>query len=295
MKNYCGGDRLFYHVKELQYHAKPERPDPIFATQLQEVLGGQFGEISVAMQYLFQGWNVRGDGKYRDLLMDTGTEELAHIEMLATMIARLLDGAPVGDLETAAKNPIIGAILGGMNPQHAIVSGLGAMPSDSVGNRWTADYIIASGNLLADFRANLNAESQGRLQVCRLYEMTNDRGVKDMLSWLIARDTMHQNQWIAAIRELEAKENVVVPSTFPKSLEKREVAYTLFNYSQGNASAAGPWAHGPAPDGEGVFNYVEFPVPFGEVPKLNPAPPYIFDTPTAVLNASSNTIPPNLC
>ncbi len=69
-----------------------------------------------------------------------------------------------------------------MNPQHTIVSGLGAMPADSVGNRWTADYIIASGNLLADFRANLNAESQGRLQVCRLYEMTNDRGVKDMLS-----------------------------------------------------------------------------------------------------------------
>src|SRR5690554_5920917 len=157
------------------------------------------------MQYLFQGWNVRGDGKYRDLLMDTGTEELAHIEMLATMIARLLDGAPVGDLEEAVQDPTIGAIIGGANPQHAIVSGLGAMPVDSVGNRWTASYIIASGNLLADFRANLNAESQGRLQAVRLYELTDDRGVKDMLSWLIARDTMHQNQWYAAILELEEK------------------------------------------------------------------------------------------
>ena len=225
---------MFYHVKELQYHAKPERPDPIFARQLQEVLGGQFGEISVALQYLFQGWNVRGNGKYKDLLMDTGAEEMAHIEMLATMIARLLDGAPVGDLETAAKDPIIGAILGGMNPQHAIVSGLGAMPADSVGNRWTADYIIASGNLLADFRANLNAESQGRLQVCRLYEMTNDRGVKDMLSWLIARDTMHQNQWIAAIKELEAKENVVVPSTFPREeniVKPLEISSTRYRLS----------------------------------------------------------------
>lgn len=155
-------------------------------------MGGQFGEISVALQYLFKGWNVRGDGKYKDLLMDTGTEELAHIEMLATMIARLLDGAPVGDLEEAAKDPVIGAIFGGMNPQHAIISGLGAMSADSVGNRWTADYIIASENLLADFRANLNAKSQGRLQVVRLYDMTSDRGVKDMLAWLIARDTMHQ-------------------------------------------------------------------------------------------------------
>lgn len=286
---------MFYHVKELQYHAKPERPDPIFAKRLQEVLGGQFGEMSVALQYLFQGWNVRGDGKYKDLLMDTGAEEMAHIEMLATMIARLLDGAPVGDLETAAKDPIMGAILGGMNPQHAIVSGLGAMPSDSVGNRWTADYIIASGNLLADFRANLNAESQGRLQVCRLYEMTNDRGVKDMLSWLIARDTMHQNQWIAAIKELEAKENVVVPSTFPRELEKREVSYVLFNLSQGNQSAEGRWAHGPSMDGEGVFQYVEHPVPFGGKPKLKPAPPYIFNTPPSVLADGPDLIPPNVC
>jgi Mn-containing catalase len=284
---------MFYHVKELQYRAKPERPDPLFAKQLQEVLGGQFGEISVALQYLFQGWSVRGNGKYKDLLMDTGAEELAHIEMLATMIARLLDGAPVGDLEDAAKDPVIGAILGGMNPQHAIVSGLGAMPADSVGNRWKADYIIASGNLLADFRANLNAESQGRLQAVRLYEATNDRGVKDMLSWLIARDTMHQNQWIAAIKELEAKENVVVPSTFPRELEKREVAYTLFNYSRGNESASGRWAQGTSMDGLGTFNYVENPVPFAKKPVLKPAPPYIHDTLPAVLRENSGMLPPS--
>ncbi|MET3507285.1 manganese catalase family protein [Halalkalibacter oceani] len=285
---------MFYHVKELQYHAKPERPDPIFARQLQEVLGGQFGEISVALQYMFQGWSVRGNGKYKDLLMDTGAEELAHIEMLATMIARLLDGAPVGDLESVAQDPIVGAILGGMNPQHAIVSGLGALPADSNGNRWTADYIIASGNLLADFRANLNAESQGRLQVARLYAATNDRGVKDMLSWLIARDTMHQNQWIAAICELEEKENVVVPSTFPKELEKQEVSYTLFNLSQGNESAEGRWASGPSMDGLGTFNYVENPVPFAEKPTLNPAPDYIFDTPPAVVAGRDRQIPPHL-
>jgi Mn-containing catalase len=287
---------MFYHIKELQYHAKPERPDPIFAAHLQEVLGGQFGEISVMMQYLFQGWSVRGDGKYKDLLMDTGTEEIAHVEMLATMIARLLDGAPVGDLEVAAQNPVIAAILGGMNPQHAIVSGLGAMPADAVGNRWTADYIIASGNLLADFRANLNAESQGRLQVARLYEMTTDRGVKDMLSWLLARDTMHQNQWIAAIAELEAKENIVVPSTFPRNLEKREVSHVLFNFSRGNESAQGRWAHGPSCDGEGTFQYIENPVPFAPAPVLQPAPPYIHDTPPQVIqqDGGMGMVPPNL-
>lgn len=284
---------LFFHKKELQYLSKPDRPDPVFARQLQEVLGGQFGEISVAMQYLFQGWNVRGNGKYKDLLMDTGTEELAHIEMLATMIARLLEGAPVGDLEKAAQDPVIGAILGGMNVQHTIVSGLGAMPVDSMGNKWNAGYIAASGNLLADFRANLNAESQGRLQVVRLYESTNDRGVKDMLSWLIARDTMHQNQWIVAIKELEAKENVVVPSTFPKELEKQEVSYVLFNFSEGEKSATGRWASGTSMDGLGTFQYVQQPEAYGGKPNLNPAPFYIHNTLPKNLRPSSHTLPPS--
>lgn len=283
---------MFFHIKELQYHAKPERPDPLFAKKLQEILGGQFGEITVAMQYLFQGWNVRGNGKYKDLLMDTGTEELAHIEMLATMIARLLDNAPVGDVEQAAKDPVIGAILGGMNPQHAIVSGLGAMPADSVGYPWNAKYTIASGNLLADFRANLNAESQGRLQAVRLYEETNDRGVKDMLSWLIARDTMHQNQWMAAIAELEEKEGKVVPSTFPRDQQINQVAYTLFNFSRGEDSVLGRWAQGPSMDGCGVFNYVPNPQPLAPAPHLPPAPPYIHDTPPGVLSGKGPFPPP---
>ena len=123
--------------------------------------------------------------------------------------------------------------------------------------------------------------------------MTDDRGVKDTLSWLIARDTMHQNQWIAAIKELEAKENVVVPSTFPKSLEKREVSYTLFNYSQGNESAEGRWSSGPSMDGEGVFNYVEYPLPFAGKPKLKPAPPEIFNTPPSVLKDDGGMLPPS--
>jgi len=270
---------MFFHVKELQYNAKPERPDPVYAKKLQEILGGQFGEISVMMQYLFQGWNCRGDKKYRDMLLDIGTEEIAHVEMLATMIAQLLDGAPVKEQEEAAKNPILLAAMGGMNPQHAIVSGLGARPDDSMGYPWNARYTIASGNLLADFRANLNAESQGRLQAVRLYEMTDDSGVRDMLAFLIARDKMHQNQWLAAIAELEEKEGKVVPNTFNAEKEKQEVSYSFMNCSKGTESAEGRWAKGTAMDGNGEFEYIEDPEPMGQIPILMPAPIYMHGTP----------------
>lgn len=270
---------MFYHVKELQYTAKPEKPDPVYAKKLQEILGGQFGEITVMMQYLFQGWNCRGEQKYRDMLLDIGTEEIAHVEMLATMIAQLLDGAPVREQEEAAKDPVIEAALGGMNPQHVIVSGLGATPTDSVGYPWNSRYTISSGNLLADFRANLNAESQGRLQVVRLYESTTDPGVRDMLSFLIARDTMHQNQWMAAIEELEQNQKAVVPSSFPQDLEKQEVSYSFMNFSRGEESQTGRWASGPSLDGQAEFDYVREPQPRGQNPSLSQAPAYIHGSP----------------
>ncbi|WP_166239590.1 manganese catalase family protein [Paenibacillus turpanensis] len=270
---------MFFHIKELQYNAKPERPDAVYAKKLQEVLGGQFGEISVMMQYLFQGWNCRAEAKYRDMILDIGTEEIAHVEMLATMIAQLLDDAPVDQQEQAAKDPVIGAVLGGMNPQHAIVSGLGAQATDSVGYPWNSRYIISSGNLLADFRANLNAESQGRLQVVRLYEQTTDRGVRDMLSFLIARDTMHQNQWMAAIEELETKQKALVPASFPQELEFQEVSYQFMNFSKGQESSQGRWANGPSFDGQGQFEYVAEPKARGQVPVLKPAPAFAHSTP----------------
>ncbi|SET98081.1 Mn-containing catalase [Salinibacillus kushneri] len=270
---------MFYHVKELQYDAKPERPDPVYAKKLQEILGGQFGEITVMMQYLFQGFNCRAEKKYRDMILDIGTEEIAHVEMIATMIAQLLDGAPAKEQENAAKDPVVEAVLGGMNPQHVIVSGLGATPTDSAGYPWNSRYTISSGNLLADFRANLNAESQGRLQVVRLYESTNDKGVRDMLSFLIARDTMHQNQWMAAIEELEQNQKAIVPSTFPQDLEKQEVSYSFYNFSEGTESEEGSWAHGKSMDGQGEFEYIAKPEAMGQIPELNPSPNYIHGTP----------------
>ncbi|EGP5041744.1 TPA: manganese catalase family protein [Enterococcus faecium] len=272
---------MFRHQKELQFEAKPDRPNPLIAKYLQELIGGQYGEMSVAMQYLFQGWSCRGEEKYKDMLMDIATEEIGHVEMLATMVTRLLEGAPVEDQEAAMqKDPTIGAIISGMNPQHAIVAGLGPRPADSVGNPWSGAYIIASGNLLADFRANLNAESQGRLQVARIYEMIDDRGVKDMLSVLLARDSYHQNLWECAVKELEEKEgSILVPSTFPRDKERKDIAYDFYNFSEGDQSSEGSWASGKALDGEGEYQWLKEPKIEGAAPKLEPVTPKMYGTP----------------
>ncbi|MFP3467824.1 manganese catalase family protein, partial [Leifsonia sp. SIMBA_070] len=85
---------MFRHTDYLQFDVKPEKPDPVYARKLQELVGGAFGEMTVTMQYLFQGWNCRMPGKYKDMIMDIATEEIGHVEMIATMVARLLEGAP---------------------------------------------------------------------------------------------------------------------------------------------------------------------------------------------------------
>jgi manganese catalase len=294
---------VFFHTKRFQYNAKPDDPDPIFAKQMQELLGGQWGEISVMMTYLFQGWNCRGPAKYRDMLLDTATEEIGHVEMIATMIARLLETSPVEAEKAADDGGVVGTVLGGgdtqeaiinaaMNPQHAIVTGGGAAPNDSQGYPWNARYTIASGNLLADMRFNVTAESQGRLQVARLYQLTDDNGVRDMFSFLLARDTMHQNQWLAAIEELEKDglEETPVPSNFPQEREMSEVAYRFMNFSQGEESREGRWAEGPSKDGKGQFEYVAEPQAMGpQMEELDPPlEPRLYSTPKQPIPPASS-------
>lgn len=272
---------MFFHKQELQFKATPDKPDALYARKLQEVLGGQYGEITIAMQYGFQAWNTHIPGKWRDLLFGIGSEEFGHVEMLAIMIAQLLEKAPATDTEAAVdSDPVLAAVIGGTDVQHAIVAGAGARPVDSNGNPWQGSYITASGNLLADFTANANGEMQGRLQAARLYHMTDDKGVRDLLSFLIARDTMHQNQWIAAAAELPAEglEDLPVPSNFPQKLEHSPVAYQYLNFSDGQQASEGSWASGPTPDGNGEFSYHDGPTTSAPMPPPTKPDPRLYGT-----------------
>jgi Mn-containing catalase len=265
---------MFRHTKRLQFESKPERPDALYARKLQELIGGAYGEMTVTMQYLFQGWNCRVEGKYKDLIMDTATEEIGHVEMLATMVARLLEGAPATMTAEAVKDPVVAAVLGGMDPQQAIVAGGGAMAANSQGVPWNGAYIVASGNLLADFRANAAAEAQGRLQTARLYNMTDDPGVKAMLQFNLARDTVHQKQWLKAIEELESDglEGPIVPDALFDE-EDQDHNHTIWRLSDGTDGRDGGWTKGEDP-----LEYLVDPEPLGG-PGTAPAPdPALFGT-----------------
>src|ERR1700710_200835 len=106
---------MYFFDKRLQYPVRVNTPYPLFARQLQQAFGGIEGEIRVCLQYFFQAWGNRAPNpKYRDMLLHTATEEIGHIEMLATAVALNLEGAPTTLQETAAEaHRVVNAVLGG--------------------------------------------------------------------------------------------------------------------------------------------------------------------------------------
>jgi Mn-containing catalase len=112
-----------------------------------------------------------------------------------------------------------------------------------------------------------------------------------MLAYMIARDTMHQNQWLAAIKELEADglEETPCPSNFPQSLEDQRVSYQFWNCSEGTESAEGRLAQGPTPDGKGEFDYLADPQPMStDQGLLNPVDPRLYGTPPVPVPKSAH-------
>ncbi len=208
---------MFFHVQNLINPIIADEPDPSAANALQEGLGGQFGEMRTMMQYLFQSFNFRGDGTpYLDLIQGIGIEEISHVELISKTIATLLDGSP---RYQGKKFAVPGS--GGttpmdnakeeMNPHHFIVGAQGALPVDAAGNPWQGSYVHCNGNLVLDLLDNLVLESTGRLQKCRIYQMSSNKTFRATVSFLIARDEAHEMAFAKALETLGVDWNKVLP------------------------------------------------------------------------------------
>lgn len=287
---------MFYQDGKLQYPVRVETPNPIFAKALQQALGGIEGEIRVMLQYLFQSFNSRGPKKYRDMLLQTGTEEIAHIEMLATAIALNLEGSPTLVQEEAANaNPMVAAMMGGMSPRQFLSGGMGALAADSEGNPFNGSWVVSTGNIVADMYANVTAEAGGRVLACRLYGMTDDPGMKDMLSFLIARDTMHQNQWLSVIEELGGHQGTLpIPNSFAQDHEAAEFSYSFITTNHdGSVHPEGLFTSGTSVDGKGEFS-AHPAEPQGGEPQLAPPIPQAYAQIQEMQNAPGSPRPQQL-
>jgi Mn-containing catalase len=220
---------MYHHVKKLMYTVKVGTPDVRFGRMLLEQFGGANGELAAAMQYTIQGWNCIDDIERRDLLLDIGTEELSHLEVVGALIRMHL--APLKtDREAAEADPLM-----------TIAGGGGVNLYNSQGDPWTADYLKITGELDVDLRSNIAAEARAKIVYERLLDHTDDPGSVDTLQFLMTREITHLKAFSAALESLEKS-----PFSIGRLKPTPVIVDEYFNAStgtgdEGDQDIAGPW------------------------------------------------------
>jgi len=198
---------------------------------LLEQFGGANGELAAAMQYSIQGLNC-DDPDRKDMLMDIGTEELSHLEVVGTL-ARM-------HLKPLKKNPD----AAGEDPLIAIAGGGGVSLFNSMGDAWTADYLKITGELDVDLRSNIAAEARAKIVYERLINFCDDPGSKDALQFLMTREITHMKAFTAALESLGKD-----PFSIGQIPPTPALVNQYFNDStgvgdEGETDARGPWNEG---------------------------------------------------
>ena len=222
---------MYHHVKKLMYTVNIGTPDVKFGNMLLEQFGGANGELAAAMQYTIQGWNCVDDLERRDLLLDIGTEELSHLEVVGALIRMHL--APLKtDREAAEADPLV-----------TIAGGGGVALLNSQGNPWTADYLKITGELDVDLRSNIAAEARAKIVYERLIDHTDDPGTIDTLQFLMTREITHMKAFSAALESLQKS-----PFSIGMLKPTPELVDEYFNGStgdgdEGDTDVQGPWTN----------------------------------------------------
>jgi Mn-containing catalase len=222
---------MYHHIKQLMYTVHIGTPDPRFGNMLLEQFGGANGELAAAMQYSIQGLNC-DDPERKDLLMDIGTEELSHLEVVGTL-ARMHLKPLKNDRDAAHADPLI-----------AVAGGGGVSLCNSMGNSWTADYLKITGELDVDLRSNIAAEARAKIVYERLINFTDDPGTIDALQFLMSREITHLKAFTAALESM-GKPPFSIGSIPPTPV----LVNQYFNDStgvgdMGESDARGPWNQG---------------------------------------------------
>jgi Mn-containing catalase len=231
---------MYHHVKALMYTVRIGQPDPQFGNMLLEQFGGANGELAAAMQYSIQGLNCT-DPARKDMLMDIGTEELSHLEIIGTLARMHLK--PTRKNRTAAE----------ADPLIAIAGGGGVALCNSQGAPWTADYLKITGELDVDLRSDIAAEARAKIVYERLINFCDDAGTKDALQFLMTREITHLKAFMAALESL-GKDPLQIGSIPPSP----EIVNQYFNDSTGEGEDGDIDTRGPWNEGEGI-KFVEAP------------------------------------
>ncbi|MCL6457465.1 MAG: manganese catalase family protein [Gorillibacterium sp.] len=180
---------MWIYEKKLQYPVRVSKCDPRMAKLLMEQYGGADGELAAALRYMNQRYSI--PPKIVGLLTDISTEEFAHLEMIATMIFKLTKDASFEQIKAA-----------GMD-DHYVSHDRALFYQNASGVPWTAAYIQAKGDPIADLYEDIAAEEKARATYQWLIDMTDDTDLQDGLKFLREREVVHSQRFREAVEILK--------------------------------------------------------------------------------------------
>lgn len=180
---------MWIYEKKLQYPVKVSQCNPRLAKFLIEQYGGADGELAAALRYLNQRYTL--PDKVKGLLTDIGTEELAHLEMIATMVYKLTKDATPEELKEAG--------LGAHYADHDKA----LFYHNAAGVPFSVKYIQAKGDPIADLYEDIAAEEKARATYQWLIDMSDDPDINDSLKFLREREVVHAQRFQEAVEILK--------------------------------------------------------------------------------------------
>lgn len=186
---------MWAYQKRLQYPVDIKKKDLRMAKLLITQYGGSNGELAAALRYLNQRYTMP-DNKGKALLTDIGTEELAHIEMISTMVYQLMKDATIEEIKEAGLDP------------HYAEHNKALYPTDANGVPFTVTYFATTGDPLADISEDMAAEQKARAVYENLIDLTSDPDVIGPLLWLRQREVVHYNRFKELFKHYEKMFNV---------------------------------------------------------------------------------------
>ena len=184
---------MWTYNKVLQYPINIKQKDPRLAKFIISQYGGPDGELGAALRYLSQRFGMP-DQNSKAILNDIGTEELAHLEMVGTIVHQLTKDASIEEIEANG--------LGAYYTDH----GVDVYPQSAGGVPFTAAYIAAKGDPIANLQEDLAAEQKARATYEKLIDLCRDnQDVLDPLKFLRQREIVHFQRFGEALRGVQDK------------------------------------------------------------------------------------------
>lgn len=184
---------MWTYNKVLQYPINIKCKDLRLAKNIISQYGGPDGELAASLRYLSQRFGMP-DQKSKAILNDVGTEELAHLEMVGTIVHQLTKDATIEEIKAAG--------LDAYYTDH----GLDVYPVSAAGVPFTAAYIAAKGDPIANLQEDLAAEQKARATYEKLIDLAKDNpDVLDPLKFLRQREVVHFQRFGEALRGVQDK------------------------------------------------------------------------------------------